>query len=1118
MVAGPDGNVWSVESNVNQIAKITPQGSITEYHLPVPLGNSTMILGPNGDFWANVAGAPSGEIVEITTAGSIVQQVSIPTVSPNLALTFGPDGNIWSADNSSAQIGRLTAAGQVTLFPAPFSIAEITPGPDGNLWFDAASQNALGKITPTGDISFFSNLDSGPFRELTAGPKGNLWMTTPHDTIDEINTAGQVVAVFSDPNGPYILTPGPDGNLWFTESGNRSAASGGGPNIGSITPQGSITEYPIPTPDSGESDITAGPDGNIWFSEYAASQIGEVMLQTATTTAVTSSANSSVYGQPVTFTATVTPNAAGAATPTGTVQFVIDGQIYGTPVNLSGGTAAVGAAALAVGSHTVAAVYSGDAGSLPSDDTASPLSQVVNQAATSTAGAASPAAPNFGQAVTFTATVTANAPSTATPDGSVDFFDTTAQTDLGSASLSGGTATLTTAAPLPPGTQTITLTYGGNASFLLSSTTVTVAPLRSIYVLNPTVGGALTVSGNASINVPGLVEVDSSSATALSAGGNAAVTASAIQVVGGAQASGNATFSPRPAAGAAAVPDPLAALAVPGSAVSQGSVNLSGNATLTINPGVYSQIKVSGNARLTLNPGVYALAGGGLTVTGNASITGSGVLLYHAGSNFPSAGGSFGGVTLSGNGTFNLTASATGPYAGMTLFQSRDNTRAISLSGNAAAGIGGTIYAPAALLTVGGNAQVGGSLVVNRLQLTGNGSSTLVSDGSSGTDAGVGELVAGDLALYVDNSGGALTADELARIDDAVAGYNALLAPYSVAITEVSSSDQANVVLSAGTTSPCGGMADGVLGCYTPGTGAITLIQGWNYYAGADPSAIGASQYDFEALVFHELGHALGLGGSSDPGSVMSETLPAGVVRRTPTTADLNVGDADGRPDAERAAPLPVAIMDASPAPLPAMAANGARVVLAGPSGDQTRREAVSLLEVTAMAEGAREGTDGNARAAGIARVGLPAASVAAVGMVPTGTAAAAVRSMPLPPDWAGTGSDDAGGPRDAPQPATTPADPPGVAPGRRDEPSPADRDGFFQARQPGAGPVSRGVAGDAGGVRNRRDGTEGAEGYGVAVTNLAGGAPVLFALLGATWGTPAEEPGSRKPGRFRQG
>jgi hypothetical protein len=208
------------------------------------------------------------------------------------------------------------------------------------------------------------------------------------------------------------------------------------------------------------------------YNGYYANQIGEVVLQTATTTAVAASTNPSVYGQPVTFTATMTANAAGAATPTGTVQFVIDGQNYGAPVALSGGTAAVSDAALAVGSHTVAALYGGDAGSLPSDDTAAPLIQVVSQADTTTAVASSLNPSDYGQAVTFTATVTVNGPGSAlvaSPTGTITFYDN--GTAFGTATLgtTGGvtTATLTTTAfQLAAGSHPITAAYtSGDGNF-----------------------------------------------------------------------------------------------------------------------------------------------------------------------------------------------------------------------------------------------------------------------------------------------------------------------------------------------------------------------------------------------------------------------------------------------------------------------------------------------------------------------------------------------------------------------------------------------------------------------------------------------------------------------------
>ena len=245
----------------------------------------------------------------------------------------------------------------------------------------------------------------------------------------------------------------------------------------------------------------------------------------------------------------------------------------------------------------------------------------------------------------------------------------------------------------------------------------------------------------------------------------------------------------------------------------KGAVNLSGNSSLTIDPGIYSQINVSGNASLFLNPGLYEIAGEGLSVTGNANLTGTGVMIYNAGSNFPMpAGGSFGGLTLAGNGVISLTPMDSGTYAGIVIFQSRDNTCALSLSGNGSLSLhGGVTYASAALLSESGNAQSEGPIVVSRLQISGNVSSSapVAASGGAGTDATVGELLGGNLSLYVANPSGYLSQDERARIDDAIAGWDALLAPYHVTITEVAGADAANLVLEGATTSPVGGLAAG---------------------------------------------------------------------------------------------------------------------------------------------------------------------------------------------------------------------------------------------------------------------------------------------------------------------
>lgn len=128
--------------------------------------------------------------------------------------------------------------------------------------------------------------------------------------------------------------------------------------------------------------------------------------QTPTATTLGSSANPSVYGQSVTFTATVSPVPDG-----GTVTFFRDGgaAISGPiPVNTANGQAQVWITTLSIGTHPITAVFSGTTNYGPS--TSAALSQVVNKRSTTTLVMGSDTPLVVGDTVTVTVRVVDTSP------------------------------------------------------------------------------------------------------------------------------------------------------------------------------------------------------------------------------------------------------------------------------------------------------------------------------------------------------------------------------------------------------------------------------------------------------------------------------------------------------------------------------------------------------------------------------------------------------------------------------------------------------------------------------------------------------------------------------------
>jgi len=225
----------------------------------------------------------------------------------------------------------------------------------------------------------------------------------------------------------------------------------------------------------------------------------------STTTTVSSSNASAVYGETVTFTATV---AASSGTATGSVDFYVD---QDTPVTVAldqTGQATLDISTLALGNHTIGASYGGDTGFDRSKS--APLAQSVGQATTTVRGGAQPASVSSGTSVTLSAGVKPVSPGSGTPTGTVTFYEGAGS--LGSASLDQSGVGSLAISTLGVGTHTLFADYGGDTNFsssqsstftvTVTSSSTTTSTSLSVSPASPVFGQTVTLTATIGEVVP----------------------------------------------------------------------------------------------------------------------------------------------------------------------------------------------------------------------------------------------------------------------------------------------------------------------------------------------------------------------------------------------------------------------------------------------------------------------------------------------------------------------------------------------------------------------------------------------------------------------------------------
>jgi hypothetical protein len=532
----PGGTQSTVTSSI-----ATPRGTVVDgagnlfvgsgtgaalYEIPAGSSTATSIATIAGGVDAEIAADSAGNIyVESTTSNNVYQiaagthavtqiltggqSVTGGTLGRSIGMAIDASNNLYLADLTNNRLYEVTyGTWAVTTLVnndgnlnQPFAIA-IDPA--GNLYVNNYGNSSIVRYSAGSYTAkvLSSSVYTG-YGAMAIDPSGNLYTSdysnssvykynrnaTPtlsySSTAVGLTSADQIEGFENDGNASLTFTTFAGTNASFNGTDTTCSTS-------SALASGSICNFGISfapsaygNPLTGNANIT---DNNLNVGGTVQQvPVSGTATADSTTTLLGSSSTPSTYGTSVTFTATVSDTTDGSLTPTGTVQFSIDGSNVGSAVTLSGGTATYATSTLTAGSHSIGAVYTPSSTSY-SSSTASTFTQTVNKATPTVSAWPTASTITYGQTLA----------SSTLSGGSASVGGTFAWT---TSSTAPGAGSQSESVTFTPSDTTDYNTVVGSVTVTVNKTTPTVSawPTASAITYGQTLASSTLTGGTASV-------------------------------------------------------------------------------------------------------------------------------------------------------------------------------------------------------------------------------------------------------------------------------------------------------------------------------------------------------------------------------------------------------------------------------------------------------------------------------------------------------------------------------------------------------------------------------------------------------------------------------------------
>jgi hypothetical protein len=325
------------------------------------LGSQTLPESSGGNITAQV-GVQTGTLAVTlpNISGSTTGSAPTLTVNPLSSATTGSYGlsnNLGGYDISTTA----TYSGSVTLCFQALTVNDLTTFNNLQLFHIVDGS----PVNVTSSRTFSTRTICGTVTSLSPFVLFSPSTSTTLSSSLNPSTFGQSVTLTAN----VIGAGSPTGTVTFKD---------GSTVLASEPVSSGLASFSTTSLAGGSHSVTAVYNGDSTFLGSTSSALSDTVNLASTSATVTASASPSTVDQGVTFTASVTVQAPGSGTPTGTVTFKDGSTTLGTGTLDSAGQATFATSSLAAGSHSITAVYGGASNFTGS--TSSTLSQSVDYA------------------------------------------------------------------------------------------------------------------------------------------------------------------------------------------------------------------------------------------------------------------------------------------------------------------------------------------------------------------------------------------------------------------------------------------------------------------------------------------------------------------------------------------------------------------------------------------------------------------------------------------------------------------------------------------------------------------------------------------------------------------